>query len=189
MNSNLRYATAGVFFTKTSPITEYHIWVNSTYANHVHGYGKYNTKNPLAMSIQNNVESAINNYANPAMERTIIGFRYNPYVDVQSEDTLFALEWHKYITSGIGLIFSLYWGIMMVNEKKGSMLSYLRSMGMMESSTLLGYLPVFLMFSLSASLLNELFGRMINDPIYGFYSFGVSDYDNTCCDGGGNGNE
>ena len=141
------------------------------------------------MAIQNNVESAINNYANPAMERTIIELRHNPYINVQSEDTVFALEWHKYITSGIGLVFSLYWGIMMVNEKKGSMLSYLRSMGMMESSTLLGYLPIFLIFSLSASLLNELFGRMTSDPIYALYSFGVSDDGNGDGNGNGNGNE
>lgn len=126
------------------------------------------------MSIQNNVESAINNHANPSMERTIIGLRYNPYLNEQSEDTTFAIEWHKYIISGVGLIFSLYWGIIMVNEKKGSMLSYMRSMGMMESSTLLGYLPVFLLFGLLASLLSELLGRMIGDPIYAYYSFGVS---------------
>ena len=130
------------------------------------------------MSIQNNVESAINNYANPAMERTIIGLRHNPYIDVQSEDTSFAIEWHKYVISGIGLIYSLYWGIMMVNEKKGSMMSYMRSMGMMESSTLMGYLPIFLVFSLLASFLNELVGRVVKDPIYTFYSFGVSDFYN-----------
>ena len=44
----------------------------------------------------------------------------------------------------------------MVNEKKGEMMSYMRSMGMMESSNLLGYFPLFFLFSLVAAVTHEL---------------------------------
>ncbi len=42
-------------------------------------------------------------------------------------------DYKFYVMSSLfcGLIYTLYWGITMVNEKKDSMMSYMRSMGMM----------------------------------------------------------
>ena len=172
--SGLRYATAGVYFEEKPATIDYHVWTNQTYTSHVLGYGKYETRNGLLMTIQNEVESAINAVSNPSMKKTIISFRNNPYIYSQSQDRSFSFEWHRYIIGGCGMVFTLYWGVLLINEKKGSMMSYMRSMGMMESSVLMGYLPMFFLFSVLSALLTELVARMLSDPYYQLYSFGVS---------------
>ena len=169
----MRYATAGVYFEEKPAIIDYHVWANDTYTSHVLGYGRYETSNGLLMTIQNEVESAINAVSNPSMEKSVISFRNNPYVSSQSQEMSVSFEWHRYIIACCGMVFTLYWGVWLVNEKKGSMMSYMRSMGMMESSTLMGYLPMFFLFSVLSALLAELVGRMLSDPFYQLYSFGV----------------
>ena len=61
----------------------------------------------------------------------------------------------------------------MVNEKKGEMMSYMRSMGMMESSNLLGSFPLFFLFSLVAAVTHELVARLIDDRSFSLFAIGV----------------
>ena len=100
-------------------------------------------------------------------------------------------DYKFYVMSSLfcGLIYTLYWGITMVNEKKDSMMSYMRSMGMMvnarpratkysarlmcskpkaleRNGNLLGYLPSFFIMSLLAAFFEELSGRAFGWEAY-----------------------
>ena len=78
-NSSRRYATAGVYFTNTGIHTEYHIWVNSTYSQQLYGL-EILEKNPLFLTIQNNIESAINSKIDPNIKSIAISIRNNPFL-------------------------------------------------------------------------------------------------------------
>ena len=90
--------------------------------------------------------------------------------NLYSEDSLYM---YKTVVSFCSVIFILYWGIWMVNEKKGEMMSYMRSMGMMESSNLLGYFPLFFLFSLLSAIIHELTARLIGDHSLSLFAIGV----------------
>ena len=90
--------------------------------------------------------------------------------NLHSEDYLYQ---YKTVVSICSVIFILYWGVWMINEKKGDMMSYMRSMGMMESSNLLGYFPLFFLFSLIAAVTHELVARLIGDRSLSYFAIGV----------------
>ena len=76
-NSSRPYATAGVYFTDTGITTTYHVWVNYTYSNQIYGE-EIRGKNPLFLTIQNNIEYAINNHIDPKILPIRMSIRNNP---------------------------------------------------------------------------------------------------------------
>lgn len=133
--SNLRYATSFVYFDFKEVSIDYHIWVNETYAEIVVG-----DQEKLFLQIQNAVESAINHNVDSSIKPISFSYRTNPYVTSKSSMYEYSdlLIVRKTVISNYliymlvcSIIYTLYWSISMVNEKKGSMMNYMRSMGMM----------------------------------------------------------
>ena len=56
------------------------------------------------------------------------------------------------------------------------MMSYMRSMGMMESSNLLGYFPMFSLFSIITAIVHEMFARLIGDSSVVIFAVGVRNF-------------
>ena len=133
--SNLRYATAFVYFDIQGSKIDYHVWVNETYAEIVVG-----SEEKLSLQVQNAVESAINHNVDSSIKPISISYRTNPYVTSRSSVyvDLSSLYARKTVISNYlvymlvcSIIYTLYWSVSMINEKKGSMMDYMRSMGMM----------------------------------------------------------